>query len=353
MRADNDSSYIKNQCSLVIRIDGDEIEIPVTFGMTADEIRMIYPFLLPLLNDKILNPAVQFVKANEQGLLADLSEEDYRNELLRVTEQSKYWYDKPSAGILDIAVRFAVDLKMKGIEDLDFIFNRGPVYDPMKIKPLSELEANVIMEKLHIVGDNKDLDTFAELGAATYDDSSDEEIEQHEIVRKQKESDTKLTEGVSDIISEADRQDTIKNQQHISDIFGRIRDVDSESDIFADVNIEQPDESKYVSKYDPNAKFSESDIHNGRIAKFEAEEEAEAREKEQERKDTPSAASINNNANNSYNSLYNEAGLFDDDPNDEPDYDEPDEPYYDEPDEPDDDGLNLGDFDDHGNSDDE
>lgn len=340
MRVDSENVYVKNQCSLVIRVDGDEIEIPVTFGMTADEIRMIYPFLLPLVNAKILNPAVQFVKANEQGLLADLSEEDYRNELIRVTEQSKYWYEKPEAGLLDIAVRFAIDLKMKGIEDLDFIFNRAPVYDPMKIKPLTELEANMIMEKLHIVGTDKDLDAFAELGKDSYADSTEEEIEQHTAVREQKKADTGLTEGVSDIISEEDRQESEKQRKAVSDIFGNMRKFGDESKIFDENSELAPDESKYMPKYDPTAKLSESELHDGRLVKFEEED----REEEELRRQSAPAPAPSTEAYSPapYNSIYNDDGMFDDDDDDmygNNSYDEG------EPDDDDDDGLSFDDFD--------
>ena len=245
MRVDNnDNAYTRNQCSLVIRVDGEEIEIPVTFGMTADEIRMLYPFLLPMLNDNILNPAVQFVKANEQGLLSDLTDEEYRNELIRVTEQSKYWYEKPSAGLLDIAVRFAVDIKMKGIEDLDFIFNRSASYDPMKIKPLTEMEANTIMQKLRIDGTQNDLDAFANLGSEIMaQDSTPEEIEQHEEVREQK-ADFKehpfSNEAGTDATSDSDNVSFAGKASAIdtADVFKNIRQVLKQS-IFAKHGVDQ------------------------------------------------------------------------------------------------------------------
>ena len=284
MRVDNnDNAYTRNQCSLVIRVDGEEIEIPVTFGMTADEIRMLYPFLLPMLNDKILNPAVQFVKANEQGLLSDLTDEEYRNELIRVTEQSKYWYEKPSAGLLDIAVRFAVDIKMKGIEDLDFIFNRSASYDPMKIKPLTEMEANTIMQKLRIDGTQNDLDAFANLGSEIMaQDSTPEEIEQHEEVREQK-ADFKehpfSNEAGTDATSDSDNVSFAGKASAIdtADVFKNIRHAEDDSNVYD--NVDEVNADKYMPKYDPNAKFTDSELKDGRLTRFAEEDRLEDEKK--------------------------------------------------------------------------
>ena len=349
MQTGNDNIYEKNQCSLVIRVEGNEIEIPVTFGMTADEIRMIYPFLLPLLNDKVLNPAVQFVKANEQGLLADLTDEEYRSELLRVTEQSKYWYDKPSAGILDIAIRFAVDVKMKGIADLDFIFNRSASYDPMKIKPLTEIEANTIMQKLRIDGTQDDLDVFANLGveSETAKDSTDEEIEKHEEVREKKAEIKENPFGdsessVSDI--------PVSDKVNTSDIFKSIR---SDNNTHVYDNVDEADENKYASKYDPNAKFSDSDIRDGRLTRFDEEDRIEdERKKESSVFGYPGVSNdgaydpVGNDGDDAYTILGS------------PDYDDSDiygEPQYDagEPDSDDDGGDDDGglDFTDFGDPD--
>lgn len=144
-----DNKYIRNQCSLVVRADGQEIEIPVTFGMTADEIRAIYPFLLPILNQKIENPAIQFSRSTKHGMFTELTEDEYNAELCKVMEQSKFWYDKSEAGLLDIAVRFALDMQMRGITTLSSIFasNNGI---PVKVRPVTKDEAVEIMRRLHI-----------------------------------------------------------------------------------------------------------------------------------------------------------------------------------------------------------
>lgn len=148
MRADN-NEYIRNQCSLIIRVDGDELEIPVTFGMTSDEIRALYPFLLPILNQKIENPMIQFNREEKRGVFADLSKEEYTAKLMRVVKQAKFWYDKSDAGLLDIAVRFACDLKLKGIAELSSIF--GLTQDEaISVKPVTHEEAIIIMRQLNL-----------------------------------------------------------------------------------------------------------------------------------------------------------------------------------------------------------
>ena len=66
-----------NQCSITIRVDGEEIEIPIDFGHTADEIRKIYPFLLPLVQEKIKNPAIEFGEKVKQHVFDDYTDEEY------------------------------------------------------------------------------------------------------------------------------------------------------------------------------------------------------------------------------------------------------------------------------------
>lgn len=176
MRVDN-NEYVKNQCSLVVRVDGNEMEVPVTFGMSAEEIRMVYPFLVSILNDKIENPIMQFNRSKERGEFADLSEEEYNAQLHRVVAQSKYWYEKPETGLLDVAIRFALDIKLRGIADLESVFTPTGAYRPFKLRPVTEEEAGIIMHRLQL-DDTKPAEDMPEAdNVPVTDDLSDVEAE--------------------------------------------------------------------------------------------------------------------------------------------------------------------------------
>ena len=102
----------KNQCTMTIRSDGSEIEIPINFGLTSDEIRGIYPYLLSIANRKVENPAIMFTSMAKKGQFDDISDEVYGKLLATVERQSRLWYNKPEASILDLAMRIAVDITM-------------------------------------------------------------------------------------------------------------------------------------------------------------------------------------------------------------------------------------------------
>lgn len=153
------NDYSRNQCSVMIRVDGDEIEIPVNFGLTADEIKRIYPFLLEYASTPIKNPAVDFSYETDLGKFGDETDAEHQKHLDSVKQAASYWYDKASASLLDIAMRFAVDIKLKGIESLNDIFNPVSIIESTKVEPLSPAETEAVIKDMKLETDtDKDFD---------------------------------------------------------------------------------------------------------------------------------------------------------------------------------------------------
>lgn len=233
MRVNENDKHIRNQCSLVVRVDGDEIEIPVTFGMTNDEICSLYPFLLPILNQKIENPAIQFSRQEKSGMFADLTKEEYSARLARIMKQSKFWYDKPDAGLLEIAVRFACDLKLKGISELSSLFGSDKS-EAIAIKPVTQEEAVEIMRQL-----NLDVSEEPDKGKKSYEDYIDDgDMVDHRDLFTSRATDV---DALIDNISEHNEVDIAK--------------VMSES-------VSDEDVSKYVSDY-KGIEISDETVENG------------------------------------------------------------------------------------------
>ena len=139
-----------NQCSIIIRVDGEETEIPINFGMTADEIKQIYPFLLPLVNQKVENPCIEFTKKANAGAYDTLPENEYSEMVTMMGKQSKYWYDKPEASILELAMRFALDIKLRNFDDLIYLFDVSDRTDAIKPAKLSEEETTKVIREMKL-----------------------------------------------------------------------------------------------------------------------------------------------------------------------------------------------------------
>lgn len=281
MQVEN-NDYVKNQCSLVVRVDGNEIEIPVTFGMTSDEIRMVYPFLASILNNKIENPAMQFSRSKERGEFADLTEEEYNAELQRVVAQSQYWYEKPEAGLLDVAIRFALDIKMKGISDLQNVFSSTPAYRPFKLRPVTEEEASVIMRRLKLdddipaedlpdAGDINVEDDLSDIRTETQADTDDNDIES--------EADADADDNISEAMSESDDIASDDNTMQLdpksvddllNDAFGVTQISDEQVvESFEETmrkDLENVDASRYQTEYKPT-ELSDEQIKDGMLVR--------------------------------------------------------------------------------------
>jgi hypothetical protein len=144
----NRETYSRNQCSLLIRVDGNELEIPVNFGLTADEIRAIYPYCAKLANTKIPNPTFKFVKDVRDGFYNDMSNEEYAEVLKKIRSQSDFWYHKSEASLLELAIRFALDIQFKGISSIQDVFSTVTPFENIKVKEtVSEKEAAKILKE--------------------------------------------------------------------------------------------------------------------------------------------------------------------------------------------------------------
>lgn len=222
MRATYDDKYMRNQCSFVIRIDGKEIEVPICFGMTADEIRAIYPFILPLAQTKIQNPSVKFMNESKAGVYADLSDEEFQKKLLECREQTKFWYDKPEASLLELALRFAVNIQADGIADLMALFDTNEHTPSTEVSALSNEAVNDLYQRL-----NKPMhDADGVASASNQDEAS--------ITLYSNTSDDHITKRLEEIESKLSREDafddTIRNHlAHMADSEESDEDSDDET----------------------------------------------------------------------------------------------------------------------------
>ena len=157
----NRETYSRNQCSLLIRVDGNELEIPVNFGLTADEIRAIYPYCAKLANTKIPNPTLKFVKDVRDGLYNDMSNEEYAEVLKKIRSQSDFWYQKSEASLLELAIRFALDIQFKDISAIQDVFSTVTPFENIKVKEtVSKEEAAKILKETGMeTGTDKEFDT--------------------------------------------------------------------------------------------------------------------------------------------------------------------------------------------------
>lgn len=157
----NKENYSRNQCTLLIRVDGNELEIPVNFGLSANEIKAIYPYLAKLANTEIVNPALKFADEYAEGRYTDLSETEYAELVEVYHKQSEYWYQKPKASLLDLAIRFALDIQFKGIQEIQDAFSTVTPFEHIKTaQTVSKEEATTILKE---AGMEADAETEADM----------------------------------------------------------------------------------------------------------------------------------------------------------------------------------------------
>lgn len=223
------NTYSRNQCSIIIRVDDESIELPINFGLTADEIRTLYPFMIDLTTSKVGNPAIDFSNKAKMGQYDNLSDKEYGELVNHTKKLSKYWYDKGEASLLEIAMRIAVDIKLKGIDELRELFEDEISVDNIKYDTISSEEADTIVKDMnlespidseHDPGDEQDipLGIAGGLNVNLYASGEEEDYLSQEL-------------------------DEMESKLDVDDKFSKIIDSD-----LADV-----DESKYKSEYKAGA----------------------------------------------------------------------------------------------------
>lgn len=265
----NDEKYSRNQCTLIIRVDGEETVFPINFGMTADEIKTLYPYLLPLVNTKIENPAVAFLRKFEDGKFDNMSTEDCDKLIDLAKIQSKFWFDKPEAGLLEIALRLALDIKLRDIRELDHIFDAPSFIDNIDISGIKdiELEDEVDLEAFKQQG--IPLGTGGDVNVDLYNEQSETDKLSQQL--DEMESNIDIQDKFDDIVnSELDEDDYKSTYEFGGHDNQRIKDVVDkfDVDIYDDDN-----ESKLI--FD---KMNEKDGLNDIVATTLGEEEEEINE---------------------------------------------------------------------------
>lgn len=152
------SSRAFSKCELHVEIDGNELNIPINFGMTDEEVRKIYPYLLTVSSVEN-NPMTGYVALKESGKLDEYPDELRTRYETWAKRMSKYWYDKPTTSLLDVAIGLAIDMKYHGTMLGDIIDPPETAYDgfmenPMNPDPdlITEDEVAAIEEKYNIKG---------------------------------------------------------------------------------------------------------------------------------------------------------------------------------------------------------
>ena len=238
-----------NQCSITIRVEGEEIEIPIDFGHTADEIRQIYPFILPLVNKKIKNPAIEFNEKARAGAFDGLTDDEYNQVVLNMKEQSRYWYDKQEASVLELAMRFALDIELRKFDELVYIFTPIERLDAIKSSTLTEEETSKVVREMKL---EPDADLERDAGEHNVTPNASGELS--------------FNIYGSDVTDEpySDTLDEMEKQVVSEDVFKAILDKDSK-----EINTE-----RYKSTY-KSGPYEESLVKDGRVDIYNEDEEKE------------------------------------------------------------------------------
>ena len=164
-----DAIGTSNQCSLMIRSRNRQIEVPVNMHMSPEDIERIYPFLLDLAGKSITNPSIAFADSLKQGRYENLGTAELEAETSKVKRLSRLWYGEAETSLLELSVRIAADIYMRGIDEFDYIYSEKPLLDAARaVAPLSTQEADEVIrehnlesdtDKEHDPGDEQDLET--------------------------------------------------------------------------------------------------------------------------------------------------------------------------------------------------
>ena len=62
-----------SSCELRVKVDGNELNIPINFGMSDDEVRKLYPYLMRVARVED-NPMTALLAKKEAGEFKDMSD---------------------------------------------------------------------------------------------------------------------------------------------------------------------------------------------------------------------------------------------------------------------------------------
>lgn len=139
-----------SKCELHVEVDGNELHIPINFGMTDDEVRKLYPYLLSISRLEN-NPMISYSAIKESGKLEDYPEEVRERYEKWAKRMSRYWYDKPSTTLLDVAIGLAIDMKMNGVMLGDIIDPPETSYEGFMENPMNPDPESITDEEVEAI----------------------------------------------------------------------------------------------------------------------------------------------------------------------------------------------------------
>lgn len=113
------SPYAFSKCELLVQMDGQELRIPINFGMSDVDVRKIYPYLLSMSRIED-NPMAAFQARKDAGEFKDMSPDAYEAALQNAEKMARYWYERPTSSIMDVAIGIGIDFALrKGQIEID------------------------------------------------------------------------------------------------------------------------------------------------------------------------------------------------------------------------------------------
>lgn len=131
-----------SKCELVVSLsDGDTMSVPINFGAMSDnDIRKIYPHFLSV-SDPCDNPMIQLEEVKKSEKWQHYTEEDRADIEKWYHDMAKYWYNKPSTSLLDVAIGIALDIKLNGLKVMSISDNDNEIdtrYEGNLKKPVED-----------------------------------------------------------------------------------------------------------------------------------------------------------------------------------------------------------------------
>ena len=133
----SDPNRFPNQCCLLIRVEGEELSLPLDFGLDAGRVQELYPYILQMCNNKVANPAMRFEAMDRAGELDGMPADEYDAALASAKRASRLWYGREDASLLEIALRLCVDLRMQGVSAVEAGLlgaSRAPVWERTAVR---------------------------------------------------------------------------------------------------------------------------------------------------------------------------------------------------------------------------